>query len=198
MPEEKPNEDEIQEEEDKLKLELDGHLKKIEELEKALDSKTESFEGLKTKIETLEKEMKAKEEAVETKEKETMSLEDRVKSFEEKLESQKKDYEDKIDYLKKKPILDEMFEMRKLDDDEQNFYKTLSLEQLTSKKEQWSGEEVKPITKTMGESADESQDVKNEDEKPDNKPLTEDEINEFVKDERMRSIMKKMIKKEEK
>lgn len=200
MPEEEKNEDESQEEEkdEKLEDELEKHLKKIEELESTLNSKTEALEGYKTKIETLEKEI---EKAKESKEQTEMTLEDRVKSLEEKLEDQKKDYENEIDYLKKKPVLDEMFETprgTKLDDKEKDFYKSYSLEDLKSKLEDWSNEDSKPHTKTMEESANEAQDVDDEEnEKEKHKPLTEDQINEFVKDSRLRRIMKNAIKNKE-
>jgi hypothetical protein len=193
VPDKKDKKDEEQGQEPVMEDELEKHLKKIDELEKSLNSKTEALEGYKTKLETLEKDLK---EAVETKDQEEKTLEDRVKTLEEKLESQKEDYEKKIDFLKKEPTLNEMFEMRKLDEDEKEFYKNLSLEKLIKKKAEWSEERIKPTTKTMEASADDAQDVKNEDEEKKDKPLTEEQINEFVKDERMRSIMLKQIKKE--
>jgi len=196
MTNEKPKKDEDKTKDPAMEDEVKQHLKKIEELEQSLNSNTKALEGYKTQIETLEKDLK---EAQESKEQEEKTLEDRVKSLEEKLETQKVEHKNEIEYLKKEPILDKMFEIRKLDKNEQEFYKTLSLEDLTKKKTQWEGEEVKPISKTLEDSADEAQDVKNEeDEKNKYKPLTEEQINEFIPDERMRRIMKKQIKKEEK
>lgn len=176
---------------------LEEHMKKIEELEKSLNSKTEVLEGYKTQIETLEKEIKNTQDS---KKQAEMSLEDRVKSLEEKLEVQKKDYENKIDYLKKKPVLEVLFEAspKPLDDKEKKFYETYSLEDLNKKVKEW--DSAKPVVKSMGSTA---KDIQNEQEKLEKEGeknkggLTEDQINEFVKDERIRRIMKNVIKKDE-
>lgn len=151
MPEKEKEKNEKDEAEDefKSKVELEEHLKKIKELESALDAKTKSLEEFEAKIEKLEKAIEKQEQE---KEQETMSLEDKVKTLEEKLEKQEEDYTGKIDYLTKKPILDELFELRDLDDDEKEFYKSYSLVKLQKKKDEWAKESTKPVTSSMEDS----------------------------------------------
>lgn len=189
-------EKEMPEEETKILEETDeqkARLKRIEELEAALNSSTESLEKYKTKIETLEKTIEASKDK---KDSETKTLEDRVKSLEEKLEKAKHDYDKKVEDIKKEPILTEMFELKDLDEDEKEFYKNLSLEKLIPKRDKWAAEAeaTKPFVKPMEESANESAESGNGDSKNE---LTDEDIDKFVKDTRMRSIMKKMLKKGE-
>lgn len=198
MPDEEPIvEGETQEEDVVDETELEEHLKKIDELEKALNSKTEALEGFKSKVETLEKEMKDKEESVE---KETMTLEDRVKYLEEELEKSKEDARNKIDYLQKKPILDEMFELKQdLDEDEKEFYKSKNQNYLEGKLEKWRKEETKPFTASLDESADNIEDeVDEEIDSQENKEdkLNEEDVDKFCAQlpERTKEIMKSMIK----
>ena len=132
-------------------------LKKIEELQNSLDSKTESFEKLQERIVTLEAELEDKDKV----EKEKMTMEDRINELEKE-----------VDYFKKKPVLDEMFEIKDLDEDEKEFYKNKDDSYLEKKLEEWKSEtETKIQVKSQEASADEvledvdkktKKDVKNE------------------------------------
>lgn len=172
-------------------VKLEEHLKKIDDLQKSLDSKTETLEGYKSRIETLESDLKSKDSSLETTKQETKTLEDRMKEVEVKNEDLRKE----VDYLSKKPILDELFELRTLNDKEKEFYKSESLEGLNVYLKQWESESAKPTTKTLEKSANESQDESNEKEKFEG--LTEDNVKLFTSmfPEKYRNMMLEAIKK---
>jgi len=133
--------------------ELEEQKGKIEELEASLNSKTKTLEEFKSKIETLEAELMDKS-------KETLTLEQRV----EKLEKSKEDLEMAVDYFKKKPILDEMFELKKkLDKDEKDFYLMKPQDYLEKKLEEWKSQSTTEIvTETLDESAQKSKEKMDE------------------------------------
>jgi len=146
MTNEKKLDKEIKEPEDEVKEEdTDTEiLKKITELEGMLNDKTEKLEEYKGKIESLELEMKKKSEEIDTKNEETKTVEERVLEL-----------ETEISYLKKKPILDKLLELVKIDDNQLAWLKTQKKEYLTGRYEKAKLEaESKPHTQTLDESAD--------------------------------------------
>ena len=137
----KKPEDEIKEDNSDDKI-----LKKIGELEEMLNDKTEKLEAYKGKIESLELEMKKKSEEIEDKNNETKSVEERVLEL-----------EGEISYLKKKPILDKILELVKIDDNQLNWLKTQDKKYLTGRYEEAKNDaESKPHVKTIDESADQN------------------------------------------
>lgn len=146
MVNEKKLDKEVKEPEDKVKEEdTDTEiLKKITELEGMLNDKTEKLEEYKGKIESLELEMKKKSEEIDTKNEETKTVEERVLEL-----------ETEISYLKKKPMLDKLLELVKIDDNQLAWLKTQNKEYLTGRYEKAKIEaESKPHTQTLDESAD--------------------------------------------
>lgn len=147
------NENEIKEEvkkevEDEVKEEdADAEiLKKITELEGMLNDKTEKLEAYKGKIESLELEMKKKSEEIDSKSEETKTVEERVLEL-----------ESEISYLKKKPMIDKLLEIIKIDDNQLEWLKTQEKDYITKRYEKAKLEaESKPHTKTIDESADEN------------------------------------------
>ncbi len=139
--EKKKIEDEVKEDNSDDKI-----LKKIGELEEMLNDKTEKLEEYKGKIESLELEMKKKSEEIDDKTKETKSVEERVLELEKE-----------ISYLKKKPILDKILELVKIDDNQLNWLKTQDKNYLTGRYEKAKTDaESKPHVKTIDESADQN------------------------------------------
>jgi len=163
-----PDKEEIKKEENK-KLEekdLDESLKKIGELENQLTSRTKIFEEMKSTVETLEAELKKK----------TNELEKTEKTLEEKVE----DLKNEVEYLKKKPIIDKILEVKKLDDRELEFLKIQDKKYLDGKFEQWSKEtESKIVVKTHEESAEEANE--HADEEFDKKEPTMAKFTEHIK-----------------
>lgn len=122
----------------------DKILKKIGELEEMLNDKTEKLEEYKGKIESLELEMKKKSEEIDDKNKETKSVEERVLELEKE-----------ISYLQKKPILDRILELVKIDDNQLDWLKTQDKNYLAGRFEQAKKDaESKPHVQTIDESAD--------------------------------------------
>ncbi len=201
MPDEiKPDAQKPESKDDELEQKkLEKHLAKIAELEKTLNSRTEILEGYKSKIETLEKEVK---NVKDSNTQETVTLEDRVKHLEEKLEKQGVDHKAEIDLLAKKPILDEMFEIRpKLDKVEKALYTEQKEEYLKVKLEEWKEiADNTPIVKPMDESADEAMEKGEDEEKDDvEEEINEKDVRKFTQmlDKRVQDLMLKHIKKEE-
>ncbi|MHA1408706.1 MAG: hypothetical protein ACTSQY_00060 [Candidatus Odinarchaeia archaeon] len=125
---------------------LEESLKKIKEIEEQLNTKTRLLEEFKTKIETLEKE---KQEAID-------SLNETKKS-EKTLEEKIKDLRNEVDYLRKKPLLDEIMETVELDDRELEFYKSQDVEYLKKKVDELKEKYGSYIAiKTQEESAEEA------------------------------------------
>jgi len=79
-------------------------LEQVKKLEETLEAKEKLLEDFKTKIESLETQLIEKVDEVKTKDKE---MQCQKKTFEEKI----LELDSKIDYLDKKPILDEIFEV---------------------------------------------------------------------------------------
>lgn len=129
-------------------------LKKIKDLEDRLNSKTDIVKELKTKTEALEKEMEKKDKALEDKSKVEKTLEENIT-----------DMKNEIEYLKKKPILDKILEVHKLDEAELGFYKMQSVKYLEEKYEQFKKEAVNTkviATQTQAESEDEANEANDE------------------------------------
>lgn len=82
---------------------LEDTLKRIEELETKLDSKTDDYQNALSKIETLEDNLKTKDKTLEKTKDEKKTLEDRIMEL-----------EDSVDYLNKKPYIDEILEVSPL------------------------------------------------------------------------------------
>lgn len=175
---------------------LSKHLERIEELQATLDSRTETLEEYKSKIETLEKEIK---DAKESKQAETMTLEDRVKVLEEKLEKQEIKHKEEIEMLEKQPILDEMFELKDLDDAEKKFYKKQKKTYLEEKLETWNKEvQSKPVTEDMADNVDKAMEKDQEEKEEISDKINEEDIEVMCTDPRIKSIIKKhMLKKKE-
>ena len=132
-------EDEVKEEDTDTEI-----LKKITELEGMLNDKTEKLEEYKGKIESLELEMKKKSEEIESRNEETKTVEERVLEL-----------ETEISYLKKKPMLDKLLELVKIDENQLTWLKTQNKEYITGRYEKAKLEaESKPHTQTIDESAD--------------------------------------------
>lgn len=148
------NEKDEKEQKDKEILE-ESH-KKIEELEEALNSKTKCLEEFKVKIESLEEQISEKDEADKDQESSTKKLEDKI--LELGME---------IEYLgTKKPIVDKILEIRKLDPEELSFYKGKDMEYLQKKLEQFEKESAKIQIQTQEESSEKAMSSeKKEDEK---------------------------------
>jgi len=121
-------------------------LKKIEELEGMLNDKTEKLEQYKTKIESLELEMKKKSEEIVEKNKETQTVEERVLEL-----------ETQIDYLKKKPIIDKLLEIAKIDEVQLKWLQKQEKSYIERRFEEAKEEaESKPHVKSIEESANEN------------------------------------------
>jgi len=160
------NEDENEDEEDLLEISR----KKIEALEKMLNEKSESFEKLKCDLKTLEKELSSKDESLEGSDSRIKKLEDTILEMGMEME-----------FLSiKKPIMDKILEVKELDKDELDFYKSKSVKYLEEKLEQWTKDaEKKIVTKTIRDSANEALKNKEKKKKPkyviDGKEYTRDE-----------------------
>jgi hypothetical protein len=147
MVNETENKTEIElEEED---VELAKSVKKIEELEALLNSKTKILEGIQTEMVALEKELKKKDKELEEATKSEESLEQTVDNL--KLE---------VERLKKKPIVDSILEyIPKIAKDEKylSWLKDQDEDYLKEKLEEAKHEaETKPIVKAQEESAEEA------------------------------------------
>lgn len=142
-----PDKKDIKKEEGTLeKVDLDESLKKINELENQLNSRTKIYEEMKSKVETLEADLKSKSEELEKTEK-----------IEKTLEEQISDLKNEVEYLIKKPIIDKILEVKKLDERELKFLKTQDEKYLGNKLEQWVKEsESKIVVTTQEESAEEA------------------------------------------
>jgi len=142
-----PDKEEIKKEEGTLeKVDLEKSLKKIDELENQLNSRTKIYEEMKSKVETLEADLKSKSEELE-----------RTEKVEKTLEEQISDLKNEVEYLIKKPIIDKILEVKKLDDRELKFLKSQDEKYLGNKLEQWVKEsESKIIVTTQEESAEEA------------------------------------------
>lgn len=142
-----PDKEEIKKE--KIKLEekdLEESLKKIEGLENQLNSTTKIYEEMKSKVETLEADLKAKSDELEKTEKSEKTLEEKVE-----------DLKNEVIYLIKKPIIDKILEVKKLDERELEFIKTQDEKYLNKKLEEWSKEsESKIHVKSHEETAEEA------------------------------------------
>ena len=122
---------------------LDESLKKINELEDQLTSRTKIYEELKSKVETLEADLKEKAET--------------LKKTEQTLEERVVDLKNEVEYLKKKPIIDRCLEVKKLDARELSFLKTQDKKYLEGKLEQWKKEsESQIVVQSQEESAEEA------------------------------------------
>jgi len=143
-----PTEKEIKAEKDK-KLEeadLENSLKKIGELENQLNSRSKMLEDMKSTVETLESDLKEKSNKLEKTEKAERTLEEKIE-----------DLVNEVEYLKKKPIIDKMLEVKNLDDREINFLKMQDEKYLETKLEQYiKASESKIVVKTQEESAEEA------------------------------------------
>lgn len=140
------NKDEDLDEED---IELAKSIKRIDDLEAQLNSKTKILEEISTQIVTLEKEMKSKDKKLDAANKTEQSLEDSVKDL--MLE---------VNRLKRKPILDKILEFTpKLAEDEiqlnwlRDQDETYLKERLENAKRE---AETKPIVKSQEDSANEA------------------------------------------
>lgn len=121
-------------------------LKKIGELETMLNDKTKKLEEYKGKIESLELETKKKSEELADKNQKTKTVEEQL--LELKTE---------ISYLKKKPMIDKLLELVKIDDNQLEWIKTQDKDYITVRYEEAILQaESKPHTKTVDESADEN------------------------------------------
>lgn len=159
-------------ENEKAKLkqkELEESLKKIGELEDQLTSRTKIFEEMKSTVETLETNLKAKSNELEKTEKTEKTLEEQIE-----------DLKNEVTYLIKKPMLDKILEVKKLDNRELEFLKLQDEKYLGVKLEQWSKEaESKIIVTTQEESAEEAQ--RHADEEFDKKEPTMAKFTEHIK-----------------
>lgn len=142
-----PDNEGTNEEENKLEeKDLDKSLKKIGELEGQLTSRTKIYEEIKSKVETLEAELKNKNKEL-----------DKTNKAEKTLEEKIEDLRNEVIYLKKKPIIDKILEVKKLDDRELEFLKTQDDEYLDGKLEQYIKEaESQIVVKSHEESAEEA------------------------------------------
>lgn len=140
---------------DEEDVELAKSIKKIDDLEAQLNSKTKILEEISTQIVTLEKEMKKKDKKLDEANKTEQSLEDSVKDL--RLE---------VDRLKRKPIVDKILEFApKLAEDERqlDWLKDQDEEYLKGRLEDAKREaETKPIVKSQEDSANEA--IENADE----------------------------------
>lgn len=153
-------------EEEKKEINEDEIFKKIDELESQLNAKTEALNEYKTKLDTLELEIKKKEEEIE----ESKSEKDRIIEL-EKL----------VDYLGKKPILDEIKTLSEIDDREFEWLKTQDEEYITKKLEKARKDaQSKVHTKDIDESAEESI-TKTDEEFEDKEKDKKVEFEKFVK-----------------
>ncbi len=136
--------DEKEIEEEKM---LEESKKKIEELEKILNEKSESLKNYKCKLESLEKELKNKDETLEDSDSRIKKLEDTILEMGMEME-----------YLStKKPLMDKILEVKELDEDELKFYKSKDAKYLEGKLEKWIKEsEKKIVTQTLQQSAEEA------------------------------------------
>lgn len=120
--------------------------KKIGELENQLNSRTKIFEELKSKVEMLEADLKDKSKEL-----------DKTEKTEKTLEEQILDLRNEVIYLQKKPIIDKILEVKKLDDRELGFLKTQDEKYLEGKLKQWSKEnESKIHIKSQEESSEDA------------------------------------------
>lgn len=134
-------EDEVDETEGKS--DVDESLEKIKQLQESLDAKSSSLKNLESKVKTLEAEL----EKSKTVEKEKLTLEDRVMELEKE-----------VDYFKKKPVLDAIFELKQLDKEEKEFYMNKNKDYLENKLEAWSKEVTEKIhVSSIEDSAKESE-----------------------------------------
>jgi hypothetical protein len=142
-----PDKEEKKDKEKEIELEgkdLQESLKKIGELENQLNSRTKIFEEMKTKVETLEAELEDKVKKLEETEKTEKTLEEQVE-----------DLKNEVIYLIKKPLIDKIKEVKKLDDRELEFLKDQDEKYLNKKLEQWSKEsESKIHVESQEESAE--------------------------------------------
>lgn len=138
---EKPK-NEVKEEDE----ELDGSLKKIEELEAKLNSKTKILEEIKTEMVKLEKEINNKDKALENAEVKEKTMEQTVS-----------DLTLEVERLKKKPIVDSILELSpRIAKDEKylGWLKDQEESYLKEKLEEAKHEaETKPVIKSQEESA---------------------------------------------
>jgi DNA repair exonuclease SbcCD ATPase subunit len=136
-------------------VELAKSIKKIEELEAQLNSKSKILEGIQTEMVALEKELKNKDKKLEEATKSEESLEQTVSGL--KLE---------VERLKKKPIVDKILEYNpKIEKDEKYFewLKDQEEDYLKEKLEEAKHEaETKPILKSQEESAEEAREKADE------------------------------------
>lgn len=129
--------------------ELDEHLEKIKELEELLNSKTSKLEDYQSTITKLEKEIEDKKES-------EMTLEDRVNEL-----------KDEVEYLKKKPFIDKIYELENRDS-LLDYYKNLSIDDLKKELKEVKKRTAASVqTREMEESAKEAdvEDNTNEEEK---------------------------------
>lgn len=132
MANEEKEEQELEDEEE------DEHLTKIKELEELLNSKTEKLEDYQSTITKLEQKLESKQEA-------EMTLEDKVNELNKQVE-----------YLKKKPLIDQIYELEKRDS-LLDYYKNLSIEDLENElKTVKSKAESAVLTKELEESANDT------------------------------------------
>lgn len=125
---------------------------KIIKLEAELDEKTKCFEDLQTKVVSLEKEMEDKADSILEEEKKAKTLEEKVEEL--TLE---------VDYLNKKPIIDKMLELKKLDERHISFYKTQDKKYLGTILEEMKLESKSAIqVKSQEEGAEEITDIVDE------------------------------------
>ncbi len=142
-----PDKEEIKENEKKLEVkDLDESIKKIGELENQLTSRTKIYEEMKSTVETLEAKLKEKSKKLEETTKAEQTLEEKVE-----------DLKNEVIYLIKKPIIDKILEVKKLDKRELEFVKNQDEEYLNEKLEQWSKEsEAKIHVKSQEQTAEEA------------------------------------------
>ncbi len=149
--EEMPTKEEIKKEE-LDKVDLEESLKKIGELETQLNSRSEILEEMKSKMMTLETDLKTKANEL-----------DKTEKAERTLEEQIGDLKNEVEYLKKKPIIDKILEVKQLDDREIEFLKNQDDKYLEEKLEQFKkASDAKIHVKTQEESAEEAKEKADE------------------------------------
>ena len=133
--------------EDKEMEKIDEAVKKIKELEEQLNAKTLSLEDLQAELKKLEDETIAKDKALEEKAQESKSLEDRVLEL-----------ENYTKYLEvKKPLLDEIKKVEKIDDKQFEWLKSQEKDYLLERLEDAKkNAESKVHTTNLEESAEEA------------------------------------------
>jgi hypothetical protein len=145
---EKKKDEKIEDEklEDEDITEMEESEKKIKELEDKLNAKINALEEYKSKVEKLEDDLKAKATSLAEESKKAKTLTERISEL-----------ESKVDYLKKKPILDKIKELKKLDERLENFYKAQDEKYLGDVLKQFEAEsQTKIQIKSHDESAKDS------------------------------------------